>query len=1111
MTTAISLQFALVFVASLAVYGAADALGAPRWVAMLAAGFACAAAAGIPALLKRLRARRAAADPAPDPREFGTSLAARLRLFTTDRELGDRGLHCVLAFPGADLAPLLSAAEFTCEPVPLPGGPTWSLWRRRGLLLLEIPTTYLDEAQDDAWQRVLDLLPRRLLRRWSRGAVVVAPWAAFEAAEAAALDRWAELARGRLRAWARRLDLALPVHLAVASAGAPALTPLLAPPLRAGQAGPWGFRLPFTTDPPVCRAAVAAEFEALAAAFAGRVAMDLGAPLESQADLAARPAGPRDLLPLLPRLRRLAAPAARLCAGLLAGAPSLHTIWPRGVFLLGTDAPLPFVEGLLTGVLARDGELVRPHAGAQRRRRRLQCAAGLTLTASFAAAGLGAVAVHRRNHELLADLKQVAATLPIAPGVLAPSQLKALRELDGHLAEFRPWFPPLRPLATAAGQRQTLRSVYSHAVHQALFLPTLERAQARLCPAKAPPLSDADAPDVAALLELYVLGTRLPGQNGRTAAELELASDPARRDAVVVAGAAAAWAREPGLPSGTRADIADLLAQHVPGLLQNPRLHPRREESCVRQARERLQAWRETACSLPGLAALVPGRHELRELLQSPHVDALARPDTPVPAVYTVAGFAELTRALADPRPRCGLGGFSSGHKLADDIAAAEARRRDLFTRYAEAYVGEWERLLGDLAVADPRHGCADLPNLLRRLSAGDGPLRKLFDVIVVAAVPPAPDAPDGAWHRPAADTIRAALRVYGEPVATRGADKPAIDGLLQGLDKLRGLIGAGPSLPRSEADLKYGEAKALADNAASLLDLKVANLLLRLVQPTFDHAFRCIDSQEGTGLDPWCAEVAAPYARGLGDAYPFSRDAVRDVQLPELCAFYCPQRGAAWTYYNHRLAAVLLATGNGRFVANDSPGFVSFRSYNPAVAAFYARTWQLSNLLFPFGDADRPALRLSVYIPPIDLPGVEVEEIRLVVDGHKLSFTNARERWHELTWPGEQNAGAGADAVLYLTGRYHGQPFTEQLEERGAWALFRLLERADEAAWSGEHLRFRYTFDALHGLAVDLELDAGAANELLLDRRGRLLAAFRSPNAAPPLQLRRKGTRCPL
>ncbi|MCY1060189.1 type VI secretion IcmF C-terminal domain-containing protein [Nannocystis sp. SCPEA4] len=1110
-----SLRYALVLVASLAVYGAAEVLGLPRWLAMIAAGLACAAALALPRLLARLRrSRESSANRQPDPRTFGAALADRVRRFAADPELGERGVHCILGCPGADVAAWLGAAEFTREELAQPGGPTWHLWRRRGVLCLEIPAAYLDESSDAAWQTTLDVLPRRLLRAWTRSAVLVVPWTALETGEPAVLDRWAELARGRLRGWARRIGLALPVHLALASAGDPALGPLLGPPLQIDLARPWGFRLPFASEPLACQRAAVAALEALVAAFATRVVEDLGAPRDDRTYMSEKSARPHDLLPLIPRLQRLVGPVARFTGALLAGAPSLQTIWPCGVYLTGS-APAAFVEGLFTEVLADSSGLVRPHGLALRRRRRLVSASGLALTACLAGFGLLALRVYRHNQALLTGVQEAAAKLPIAAGPAGLERLRALRQLDDDLVGFEPWPQLLVGLASATQLRPAMRAVYTNSVHHALYLPTLERARARLCPARAVPLSDADAPGFEALLQLYVLGTRtvVPGkENPLTAAEQELRADPTRRDAVVLAGVNAAWLDDLAVSAGARAAIGELLLGHVPLVIQSSRLHPRREDSCVRAAKQQLEAWRARACALEGLAELVPGRHSLRELLQSPHADALARPDEhTIAAVHTAAGFARLQQTFADPRPRCGLGGFPFGHTQDDDSRAAEANRAGLFARYAEAYVAEWERFLGDLAPADPRRGCDDLAPLLRRLAANDGPLRKLPDALARTALPPLPEAPDGLWHRAPADVIRRALGVHAEASRLQDVDqKPAVAGLLQGLDKLRGLLAAGASQDAQAADDKFAEARTLVENACSLLDPRAAGLLRGLVQPLFDRTFRCVERGGRAGVDPWCAEVVAPFARGLGGAYPFDPHARREVQVADLCAFYCPQGGAAWRYYEKHLAAVLLATGNGRFAPLDAPGFVSFRSYNPALAPFYGRTWQLSTLLFPFGDAPQPSLRFAVYIPPIDQPDVEVEEVRLELDGQVASFTNARERWRDLTWPGDQGSRAQAGAVLQIRGRYRDQPFSEQLEERGVWALFRLLERAAEATWSGDHLRFRFGFAALHGLTVDLELDAGLANELLLDRKGKPLAAFRAAHVAPPLQLRTHGDRCP-
>lgn len=1121
MTTVISLRHALTIAVTLAVFAGATYFGLPRWLAGILAGLACGLALALPHLISRLR--RGRADPAPDRRRLGRELARRLRSFAADREVGDRGVHLVIGCPGAEVSALLAATGFTPELLPAGDGPAWTAWRRGGCLLVELPAACLDERADVTWQAAIDVLPRRLLRRWTRGAVVVTRWDVLETADASAQDRVAELVRDRLRALARHLGLALPVHVVVVSGDDPALAPLLAAPLRIDRARTWGFRLAHGTDPVACERAALAEFSALSATFASRVVEGLGDPEHVPVDMSGEPPQARLLLPLIPRVQRLGAPASRLVAALLGGSPRVHTIWPRAVHL-ASHTPAVFTDDLFSAGLAADALLVRPHAAAHASRRRWLAAAGLAASAGLVGVGLLALRAYRHNQAVVADVLTATARLPVPAGPSAILPLTALRGAVDRVATLTGWPRPFASLVTATQLRGPLHALYSNAVHQSLYLPTLERARPRLCPARTTPLTDAEVPEFTALLELYTLGTwtEIPGKdNPRTLAEREVEDDPARRGAVVRTGTAAAWSRDSGVSPSVRDQIAELLVGHLPVVVQNKRLHPRREDSCVRQAQQRLKAWRDHACAADGLAALVPGQHTLRELLQSPHADALAKPDDiTIPALYTADGLASLQRSFADPTLRCGLGGLAFGVRSDDDRRAAEDRRRVVFEAHATAHIDAWERLLLGLAPAPAPRGCPDLQNLLHRLAASEGPLHKLPEFVTRAALPPPPPAPPApallspappappVWHAAHDARIRTALAPYVEVGRAAAADdKPPIEDLLVGLSKLRTLVEASPSVDRNAATLRFAEAKTHVENACSLIDPKGASLLHTLVDPVFARAHKCI--QDIGPPDPWCAEVAGPFARALGDTYPFRADARRDVQLADLCLFYCPQKGAVWRYYDEHLAAILLAAGNGKFVPNNDPGFQSFRGHNHELIPFYARSWRISNLMFPFGDNPEPALAIRIYAPPIEIPGVEVEEIRLELDGQVVTFTNTRQRWRDLAWPGT-GTRSNSGALLRVRGRYHGEPFSEELQNHGAWALFRLLERASSAHWTADHLRFTFTFAALHGLGVDLELDAGIANELLLGRNNVPMAAFRAKDVKPPRTARLSSPPCP-
>lgn len=162
---------------------------------------------------------------------------------------------------------------------------------------------------------------------------------------------------------------------------------------------------------------------------------------------------------------------------------------------------------------------------------------------------------------------------------------------------------------------------------------------------------------------------------------------------------------------------------------------------------------------------------------------------------------------------------------------------------------------------------------------------------------------------------------------------------------------------------------------------------------------------------------------------YPFrkSDQPGSDLTFTDLVAFFHPQSGAMWRFYQSKLKSSIQEE-NGRWVvkASDMP-----------IAPGFLETLRQADLISQgFFGKGTPEPRIAFDLRPNGVPGVD--EVRLHIDGRELRYRNEAEEWSQFVWPGTPEMSG---ATLQVIPSGSTQPKTLHFD--GRWGLFRLMDEA--------------------------------------------------------------------
>ncbi|MCF8002687.1 MAG: type VI secretion system membrane subunit TssM [Chromatiaceae bacterium] len=456
-----------------------------------------------------------------------------------------------------------------------------------------------------------------------------------------------------------------------------------------------------------------------------------------------------------------------------------------------------------------------------------------------------------------------------------------------------------------------------------------------------------------------------------------------------------------------------------------------------------------------------------------------------IPALYTYQGYHEsfndatnrLIRAAAD-------NAWVLGPKtqLEPGSPRAEALLEDVRERYLLDYADQWNALLEDIGLVEARdiQHAAEITRILA--DPKESPLRRLLTA--AAAETELDREPSG--NGSSADTggssgadveppelyVSRRFAWLRDLVRADGDQSAPFDRLQQQLAQLRLHLSSIASAQLSgRSILAAGDGKEVqqVQQAAAQLPGPVAGLVTSLAQDSetliAGGARADIKKQWASKVLPFCREA-------IGDRYPLSKGSRRDTTLQDFGRLFGPG-GLLETFFADHLAAIVdTSSRNWRWIGSGI-------GIPDEVLAQFQRAAVIREAFFG-GGGKLPAVAFELVPTNLDS---RATQFTLDLGGQVLDYRHGPIRPQSMTWPPPQGIGRARMAFVDLDGRETGAT------EDGAWAWFRLLDRARLRATGQEEL-FRVTF-SLAGLSARFDLRAASVrNPFQLDE----LRSFRCP-----------------
>lgn len=506
------------------------------------------------------------------------------------------------------------------------------------------------------------------------------------------------------------------------------------------------------------------------------------------------------------------------------------------------------------------------------------------------------------------------------------------------------------------------------------------------------------------------------------------------------------------------------------------------------------------------------------------------------------------------------------GAELAASQRTEEQRTEELRVlrnQYFRQYVVEWRDFLSSIDVSRPQSNAASL-TALQSLTRGEPePYRLLFQQTLYNTTLPVPEGEEASaseqaatstfwdriWRRvervrggqAASNILRTALGSSGEeerderevltpehvyiafegftrfgavpppPEPQEGQQPPPPPALPLGtyeeqLDNVRDALVAHLDTPRGTAEALETALQAARTTTSSLIESQEIGWRPRLhalLWPPIDGTTNSIAIEQATGAGrSWCTEVYTPYARNIMNGYPLNPSG-HDIPLADFGAFYAPEEGTLWAFYNEVLARRIPREGD-TFTFATNLGQQAGNAYRTQLLQYLERAGDITSTFFPPGSAE-PSVQYDIRIRP----SVRVATQEFCASGQCYEYHNGPERWQRYTWPGEDPV-AGASIEIRGEGGIH-----QRIEQDGEWGLFRLLEQGTVTSTSRGRRVFTMTW-RLRDHQVDVSIDFrpvrgdapffGVAGR---ERNPPLLQPLRARAAEPPQQIVNGRTTC--
>lgn len=428
-----------------------------------------------------------------------------------------------------------------------------------------------------------------------------------------------------------------------------------------------------------------------------------------------------------------------------------------------------------------------------------------------------------------------------------------------------------------------------------------------------------------------------------------------------------------------------------------------------------------------------------------------------------------------------------------DDLSmqgSPEQIRKSLTDLYKNEYVGEWQKFVQGVSVADFGSFDGAVSQMNRLGDASESPLRKLMTTIYNETSWDNPSvfneqmakASGGfvEWFkqtilRMAPSRVEVKVDVNGAPqgvpmgpvgrefsvlariMSARDGGASLMDGYLQSLSKLRTRFNqmknqgdAGPAARQLMAATLEGSGSELADALkfveeqmlTGASDSAKATLKPVLVRPLI-QAFAVLIPPTETELNRmWTAQVLQPFQQTLAGKYPFDTSSRIEASGTEIARVFGPS-GAVAKFGTDALGSLVTRRGDAitpRQWANQSvhltPEFVNnFPNWVAALDGAAAATAAPATAAAGGGATAGGAVSTFQLIPQ-GAPGFL--EYTLEIDGQVLRYRNGAAQWTNFVWP-----NASGTPGVRITGVTTDNRTIEVFSAPGAYGFERLISAA--------------------------------------------------------------------
>lgn len=632
------------------------------------------------------------------------------------------------------------------------------------------------------------------------------------------------------------------------------------------------------------------------------------------------------------------------------------------------------------------------------------------------------------------------------------------------------------------------RKLYGRTVREELVIPILDERRLELAnfanrypnEEDEPPVDESGAAFEA--LKAYLL---LAGPLDDYRGESEgLPADRLAEDAWLAQQLADWWAKILLIDSESPeyAKMAKMTSEYVSVLREYPELEVELDEELVKKVRLILRRSDRTEAALAQLikqAADVDGVKDVTLSSMKLGTNVYKNGGIRIRGAFTRQGWEKYVRAeLAKPQGEFAFDEWVLGLTDKEARTRRMAERVRLRSRYFDQYIKEWDQFIAKIYV-EPAGNMVGSLKMFQDLARAGTPLKVLLTQ--VAWHTDLQEAKDERgkkhWYDPSElspevkkelekkkdtetriDYERRDVPKHFEAFVAFGVPPPQEGGGEEG--------GPPPAAGAVQLDTYHEQLKAVRDALQAAVDDEtemdaLGKVLKRttntvkgqiaeqrepwrarydnILRPPFDAVRGVVEKGAGNALgSSWCDSVYTPWQEQVASKYPFSRKGY-DMPLSEFAAWFGPDQGPVWEFYEASLKGRIERNGNSFKIKKG--GAAVTVSYNPRLPDFLTDMADAGSVMFAPGGGD-PKFEFEVQID--GTPGVS--EITFAVDGQKITYRNTPLKWTPMEWPGSEG-DPGASIKAKGLGR------NGEVVRNGEWGLWRLLAEATVSGSAGQQV----------------------------------------------------------